>query len=225
METTIYIDGYNLHYGCLKYSPYKWLDLVELFTRHIIHPQNPASIITKIKFFTADVKVKVASHGAKAQRAQQMYHQALLSRYPEKVEIIKGYYSLEKANLLAYVHPPDKTKRCSVWKLEEKQTDVNIALSAYRDAVVGRAQHMVFVSSDTDLVPVLGAIREDFGDKVQIGVVIPVLLDSSRRPENKQLSVYADWTRHYIRPEELRDSQLPDKIPTRKKSILKPDYW
>ncbi len=35
METTIYIDGYNLYYGCLKYSPYKWLDLVELFTRHI----------------------------------------------------------------------------------------------------------------------------------------------------------------------------------------------
>ena len=26
--TNVYIDGFNLYYGCLKRSPYKWLDFV-----------------------------------------------------------------------------------------------------------------------------------------------------------------------------------------------------
>lgn len=26
MKTRVYIDGYNLYYGCLKNSPYKWLE-------------------------------------------------------------------------------------------------------------------------------------------------------------------------------------------------------
>ncbi|HHT9772358.1 TPA: NYN domain-containing protein, partial [Legionella pneumophila] len=30
-RTTIYIDGFNLYYGCLKRTSYKWLDLKALF--------------------------------------------------------------------------------------------------------------------------------------------------------------------------------------------------
>lgn len=28
LRTRVYIDGYNLYYGCLKGTPYKWLDLL-----------------------------------------------------------------------------------------------------------------------------------------------------------------------------------------------------
>jgi hypothetical protein len=31
MQTTVYIDGYNLYYGALRGTPYKWLDVVRLF--------------------------------------------------------------------------------------------------------------------------------------------------------------------------------------------------
>jgi hypothetical protein len=27
LQTNVYIDGFNLYYGCLKGTPYKWLDL------------------------------------------------------------------------------------------------------------------------------------------------------------------------------------------------------
>ena len=30
MKTNIYIDGFNLYYGCVKDTPYKWLDLAKL---------------------------------------------------------------------------------------------------------------------------------------------------------------------------------------------------
>ncbi len=27
MLTNVYVDGFNLYYGCLKGTPYRWLDL------------------------------------------------------------------------------------------------------------------------------------------------------------------------------------------------------
>ena len=31
MRTNVYVDGFNLYYGCLKGTPYKWLNLEVLF--------------------------------------------------------------------------------------------------------------------------------------------------------------------------------------------------
>jgi hypothetical protein len=31
--TNVYVDGFNLYYALLKYSPHKWLDLDILFKR------------------------------------------------------------------------------------------------------------------------------------------------------------------------------------------------
>lgn len=36
LRTRIYIDGYNFYYGCLRGTPYKWLDLLPLFENHIL---------------------------------------------------------------------------------------------------------------------------------------------------------------------------------------------
>ena len=35
-RTRVYIDGYNLYYGCLKGTPHKWLDLLSLFEKQIL---------------------------------------------------------------------------------------------------------------------------------------------------------------------------------------------
>lgn len=227
MKTICYVDGYNLFYGCLKHSQDKWLDLYKLLYQQIIYPQNPKSQLVKIKFFTADIKAKIATHGQDANEAQQSYHRALEKCYPDTIEIIKGYYSLEKAELLAYQKPPDKQNRVEVWRLEEKQTDVNIAVHAYRDAIKGDAEQLVFVSNDTDLEPALSMIRQDMGDTVKMGVIFPIRQQEGleRRPPNGRLSKYTDWTRRYITDEELAASHLPLKIPTNKKTIFKPTYW
>lgn len=225
MNTIIYVDGYNLFYGCLKNSSYKWLDLNKLLVEHIVHAQEPSSIVTEIKFFTADIKAKVASNGQLATQAQQAYHRALMQLYPNVIRVIKGFYSLEKAKLPVFKEPPDKRDSVDVWKLEEKETDVNIALTAYRDVVKGHVQQIIFVSNDTDLSPALKAIREDFGNTIKIGVIIPIRQKDKGRPANAKLSIYADWTRKSISSNELSASQLPALIPTRKKPIKKPAYW
>jgi len=41
LRTRIHVDGYNLYYGCLKSTPYKWLDLMALFERCILPSSAP----------------------------------------------------------------------------------------------------------------------------------------------------------------------------------------
>ena len=51
MRTIVYVDGFNLYYGALKSSPWKWLDLLLLFET-ILQPHHD---IQAIKYFTARV--------------------------------------------------------------------------------------------------------------------------------------------------------------------------
>ena len=55
LRTIVYVDGFNLYYGQLKGTSYKWLDPVALFQR-VLGPQNQ---ITQIKYFTARVQPTV----------------------------------------------------------------------------------------------------------------------------------------------------------------------
>ena len=228
MRTIVYIDGYNLYYGCLKHSEYKWLDLVKLFEDHILKAQAPNASLDQIKFFTAPTLGKFSSHGRESEQFQQRYHRALTQLYPETVDITRGYFSSAKAHLPVFKQPVDPKDRTPVWRLEEKETDVNIALSIYRDCSKGIVDQVIVVSNDSDLVPVLAAIKDDFGDRIQRGVVLPLTQPTdgdARRPGNTGLSLLSHWTRHHIRNDELQQSQLPAKIPTNKKAILKPERW
>ncbi len=49
-NVNVYIDGFNLYYGALKRTPYKWLDL-GLLTRTLL----PADTVQAIHYFTARV--------------------------------------------------------------------------------------------------------------------------------------------------------------------------
>ena len=76
MDTIVYIDGYNLFYGRLRNTPFKWLDPFKLF-QTIAKIQNPSSRIIKIKYFTAPVKANFSSHGQDSAKAQTTYHRTL----------------------------------------------------------------------------------------------------------------------------------------------------
>lgn len=228
-RTIVYIDGYNFYYGRLKDTPYKWLDIVKLFEKHIVHAQLPNTEIIRVKFFTANVMGNFSSHGDIGVEMQNRYHRALTKLYPDKLEIIYGYHAAEAAHMPKFHGngPVDKKDNHKVWKLNEKQTDVNIALHLYRDALNGAADALVVCSSDSDLEPALKMIKDD-GFPVEIGVVIPTrpFTDGHHsRPPNKKLSDLAHWTRSHINDDELAKSQLPDVVPTNKKAIKKPHYW
>ncbi|MYE02471.1 MAG: NYN domain-containing protein [Alphaproteobacteria bacterium] len=39
MRTVVYVDGFNLFYGTLRGTPWRWLDLVALFEK-VLQPQH-----------------------------------------------------------------------------------------------------------------------------------------------------------------------------------------
>lgn len=158
MRTIVYVDGYNLYYSALTKSPYKWLDLHTFLLNRVIRPVHPQSEIYRIKFFTAPVLGSFASHPQSPDR-QRRYHNALRAAYPDIIEIIEGYHSPGVTHALP-LDAPDQSP-IAVRKMEEKQTDVNIALHMYRDAIRGEVDHVVLVSNDSDLEPALKLIRGD----------------------------------------------------------------
>src|SRR5690242_8430004 len=68
--TNVYIDGFNLYYGAVRGTPYKWLNLAELC--RIMLPQNQ---IKSIKYFTA--RVEPRPHDPGQATRQQTYIRAL----------------------------------------------------------------------------------------------------------------------------------------------------
>lgn len=232
VETIVYIDGYNLYYGRLKKNGavnYKWLDIAKLFNK-ILNEQDPNSEIVKIKYFTAPALGKFATHGNKSAEAQQTYHRALKHLYLDLIEIVYGSQTCVPKPLPEYNHdvPFDKSKRQWVWILEEKMTDVEIALAMYRDAVQGNCKQIVLCSNDSDMKPALQAIKSDMPE-IKIGVVMPIIPTSKNQKNARRISgsldELSDWTRDYILDDELEKSQLPDKIPTNKKPVIKPSHW
>ena len=233
IKTIVYIDGYNLYYGCLRNnqdSNFKWLDINKLFGA-ILKEKSPNSEIVKIKYFTAHALGKFASHGQESSKAQQAYHRALEVLYPNTLEIILGKHVETTKPLPAFnkenPEPFDKNKRHWVWMIEEKKTDVQIALTMYKDVIKNECDQVVLCSNDSDLEPALNEIRLEKKD-FKIGVVMPIRpakKGEKNRRSSGSLVKSATWTRDYILDEELRASLLPEKIPTHKKPILKPSHW
>jgi uncharacterized LabA/DUF88 family protein len=228
IRTSVFIDGYNLYYGRLKGSPYKWLDVVELM-RHIVRVQHGDFEVTCVHYFSAPAKEAFATHGKESVIAQQSYHRALLAKYPQplfRMTLGTHAYDRRGALLPRYVEgaPCDKTDRVRVWSLEEKQTDVNLALSMYRACAKRECDQVVVCSNDSDVEPALSAIRDDFPE-VKIGVVTPADPADQHRRFSKSLASYADWARRYILDEELAAAQLPPHVPTNKKPARKPAHW
>lgn len=230
-KTAVYIDGYNLYYGRLRNTPHKWLDVVALFEA-LLKAQDPAASLEVVKFFTAPALARFASHRAASVEAQQSYHRALQARHGKRFELICGTHSIDKNGTLLPTFVPgqpyDRNVRTRVWKLEEKKTDVNIAMAMYRDAVKGLYSQAVICSNDSDVEPVLRALREDF-DQLTIGVVTPVhppdLSRGSPRGVSASLAQHAHWVRRYLLDSELRQALLPPHVPTNKKPIPKPEHW
>lgn len=230
LSTAVYVDGYNLYYGRIRGTPYKWLDVVGLFDR-LLHDQDPRSALERVRYFTAHALARFSSHGEASVIAQQDYHRALLHLHAGRLELTYGTHSFDRGGTLlprfAEGAAYDRNDRVRVWKLEEKQTDVNLALAMYRDACSGLFGQLVVCSNDSDVAPALAAIKSDF-PHIRLGVVTPVrppVPDGTHRRVSRSLSMHAAWTRHYLLDSELERARLPDRVPTARKPIRRPPHW
>ena len=156
MPTNVYVDGFNLYFALLKYSPHKWLNLERLFQR-----LRPDDSIETIWYFTAKVAGPTRPH-------QELYWKAL-STTP-RVRIVEGNF---KRKRIECKHPncPGVARRF-FWTYEEKRTDVNIALQILDDAYRKLVDHVVLVSGDSDMVPALELLAARF-PQIKRTVYIP----------------------------------------------------
>jgi len=226
MRTIVYVDGFNLYKAALSKSPYKWLNLHSLFQNYVIPNAQPGSAVICIKYFTARVKGKLCRNRESPDR-QHRYMMAFKHYLGNKIEIIEGKHS--PLSFSGRMLEPRECQYHGNWvtveKMEEKQTDVNIALNMYRDSARNACDHLVLVSNDSDLAPAISLIKQDFPALV-CGIVMP-----SNQRLSRSLSESADWTRAGLREEELARSQLPNVIEYRTgaknklKRLCKPDAW
>lgn len=97
MKTIVYVDGFNLYYGCLKGTAHKWLDLAQL-CRHVL----PRNEVTRIKYFSAKLSARPGDPGLP--NRQELYFRAL--RTLPSVEIILGRFLESDVRMVESSSPP-----------------------------------------------------------------------------------------------------------------------
>ncbi len=209
MRTIVYVDGFNLYYGALKGTAYKWLDLKALFSSIL-----PGHYILKIKYFTARVSARPGNPNGPTE--QDAYLRAIKAFIPE-LEITYGKF-LTSTVRMALAKPRPWQKFCDVVKTEEKGSDVNLALHLLNDAWQDKYDYGVVVSNDSDLAESLRLVKKQHGKKI----ILLVPGDPAKRPPSIQLKRFAHKTIS-IPIAAIAASQLPTQIPGT--TIHKPVKW
>lgn len=84
-STAVYVDGYNLYYGRLRGTSFKWLDLVKLFD-DLLMQRDQNENLERVHLFTAPALATFVSHGNASVEAQSAYHRALQTKYGDRFE-------------------------------------------------------------------------------------------------------------------------------------------
>ncbi len=204
MKTIVYVDGFNLYYGAVKGTPYRWLNIARLCARLLPHDQ-----IQHIKYFTALVNPR--PHDPDQRVRQEMYLRALATL--PNFSTIFGYFLTHEVTMpLA----GGKGGYAKVIKTEEKGSDVNIATHLLVDGFKNACELAVVVSNDSDLLLPIRLVVEELGKPVG-------LLNPQKHP-SVELTKYATFVRH-IRANVLSKSQFSPTLTDVNGSFSKPATW
>lgn len=201
----VYIDGFNLYYGALKKTPYKWLDLGALSQAML-----PNDTVQEIHYFTARVSSRL--YNPTAAHDQGLYIRALKTL--PNLHIKYGQFTTHSVPMyLTNVTPAQK-----VWvdKTEEKGSDVNLASHLLRDAYGKRFEVAVIVTNDSDLAEPVRIVAQEIG--------LPVGLLNPHQFHSRELRQYATFIKR-IRQGELAACQFPKTLTDRKGTFAKPVGW
>lgn len=158
---SFYIDGFNFYFGIKrsfeansKWGCAYWIDVVKFCESFLSSDQT----LEKVVYFTAS-----PLDPDKSSR-QSAFLNANKKLNGDKFEVVRGKYIT-------------KTIECPHCKFaiprpEEKKTDVNISVRMMGDCVQGKVDSVVLVSADTDLIPPLEFILDNYKD-VKVKVYFP----------------------------------------------------
>ena len=204
MATVIaYVDGFNLYHGLHdRYRRrYLWLDLERLVQRIRPHDQ-----LLAVRYFTAIVR-----NDPPALARQRTYLDALSAHSSGLVQVVLGRFQSRNVSC----------RQCgSNWtSYEEKETDVNIAVSIVADAAAGASDLALIVSADSDLCPGIRTARSLNPRRGMIAVFPP------RRSSFEIRSLIPGA--FTVAAVDLRNSLLPDTVgdPATGQIYKRPGKW
>jgi len=204
MKTNIYIDGFNLYFGCVKDTPYKWLDVAKM-CRLLLPKDN----IQRIKYFTA--KVKPRPNDLSQPIRQATFWRPL--RTIPNLEIVEGSFLSHEVMM---PRSPIGSGYVRVVKTEEKGSDVNLATHLLLDGFRNEYELAVIVSNDSDLLLPIQVVTEQFGKPVG-------LLNPQKDPSIK-LIPHVMFVKN-IRSNVLKNSLFPAVISDKNGQFSKPADW
>jgi hypothetical protein len=207
MATYVYVDGFNLYYGAVKGTAYKWLD-IEAVCRRLL----PNDDIRLIRYFTA----RIAARPDDPQQAvrQETYLRALATFPP--IEIHFGHYVTRPTRMALAKPPKHGSRTVEVLKTEEKGSDVNLATYLLLDAAKRRCDTAVVISNDSDVAEPLRLAAAEFG--VRVGVINP-------HPPHKRSRKLPSAFFKQLRTSTLAGCQLPPTLSDGAGVIRKPATW
>lgn len=204
LKANIYVDGFNLYYGALKNTPYRWLDIAKLCRIML-----PRDTISQIKYFTALVNPHPTDPD---QLTRQHIYLRALQTIPN-LEIIYGHFLTHE--IMMPLAPP-KSGYVKVIKTEEKGSDVNLALHLLSDGYKNAYDVAVIVSNDSDLLLPVQFVKKELGKKIGI-------LNPQKHP-SKVLIANADFVKN-IRRGVLSKSLFPTILTDSQGTFTKPAIW
>jgi len=207
MNTNVYVDGFNLYYGAVKGTPYKWLDIYKLCA--LMFPKHS---LNRIRYFTALINPTARDTG---KRDRQLTYIRALKTTPN-LTVTKGSFMTNKRRMPLVSPLPDGTDSVMVLYTEEKGSDVNLAAYLIYDACNHDYKQAIIISNDTDLVEAIGIVRYSFGLHV-------VVVNPRRRTAWPLRDVATSY--RYIRKGVLSASQFLPVLHDAYGTIKKPLSW
>lgn len=205
MKIYVYIDSFNLYYGALKNTPYKWLDVSKM-----CHYLFQTHEISKIKYFTALVKLRPNERDLDKPIRQQLYFRAL--KTIPNLEMYEGSFLVSTV----LMKKADNSGYVKVIKTEEKGSDVSLGAHLVNDAHKKEFEMAVVISNDSDLVEPIKIVTQE--RKLPVVIISPFDTNTIKL---REISTSA----RQIRKGVLRISQFPDKLSDDVGEFTKPSTW
>ena len=207
MKTFLYIDAFNLYFGAVRGTPYKWLDLQKL--AKILLPRND---VVRIKYYTALVNARPQDPD---QPFRQKAYLRALKTLPN-LEIFYGHFLTHVIKMPLASPVPGLPPLVEVVKTEEKGSDVNLASHLLLDAYRNRFECAVVMTGDSDLLTPVQIVMEEL--RKPVGVINP------QKNPCRVLERQATFYKH-IRISTLKKAQFPSQLKDEKGFVLKPSQW
>jgi len=210
-RTIVYVDGFNLYYGQVKGTAYKWLDLCELF--RLTLPTGYS--LEKVKFFTA--RISALPNDPLAPNRQAVYLRALREHCKQKIQIYEGHFSVKRLWMPQASNPAQFVE---VIRSEEKGSDVNLAVELVNDSWLNAFDAAAVVSNDGDLERSIQIAKQKHKKEI--------ILYTPGKPTRKPLAALTRWAdkQANITAAHMAASQLPSPITTGTGATLsKPLGW